>query len=215
MRVLQTVLMAVLVGLFVMGCPPKKIVRKTPPPLRPKPIAVESTETFTAKEDCEPTDSEGEDPAKTFRQRSIPESEKLAREGEAKLRSSVSKEIDPEYREQLLTEAVERFNTSLLADPYNVEATYNLAAANARIGRVQCSINLLKRLLQMRQHSSRAEDVEDKIDELLGRNRQGLDPNFNDMRGDVRFRSLIERMCQRDKDRNCVLGAVSPNSSTD
>ena len=98
------------------------------------------------------------------------------------------------------------FITALLADPYNVTSTYHLAAAYGRIGRVQCSINLLKRLLQMRDHASRKHDVADKLDLLLGRNRQALDPDFNDMRDDVRFRSLIEKMCERDKDKNCVLG---------
>jgi hypothetical protein len=58
----------------------------------------------------------------------------------------------------------------------------------------------------MRDHASRKDAVADKLDLLLGRNRHALDPDFADMRGDVRFRSLIERMCERDKDKECVLG---------
>ena len=62
----------------------------------------------------------------------------------------------------------------------------------------------------MREHPSRQDFVEDKLDRLLGRNKQSLDPDFNDMRDDVRFRTLIERMCERDRDPNCVFGGAAP-----
>ena len=94
------------------------------------------------------------------------------------------------------------FLTSLAADPYNVEATYSLAAAYAVIGRKQCSINLLTRLLQMRPHPSKHAEVEASIDRLLGR-RQPLDPDFSSMRRDNRFRTLIEKMCEGTNDPNC------------
>jgi hypothetical protein len=177
-----------------------------PPPLRPKPVDIDKPRGSIARDDCEPADTADEDPAKTFGQRSIPEAEKLAQAGVSKLKAAGTKEVDRQTREQLITESVDDFNTALLADPYNVTATYHLAAAYGRVGRVQCSINLLKRLLLMRDHASRKDAVADKLDSLLGRNRQPLDPDFNDMRGDVRFRSLIERMCERDKDKECVLG---------
>jgi hypothetical protein len=177
-----------------------------PPPLRPKPVDVDKPRNTTARDDCEPADTADEDPAKTFGQRSIPEAEKLAQSGLAKLKAGGGKDVEPQTREQLITESVDDFITALLADPYNVTATYHLAAAYGRMGRVQCSINMLKRLLLMRDHASRKDAVADKLDLLLGRNRHALDPDFADMRGDVRFRSLIERMCERDKDKECVLG---------
>ena len=63
-------------------------------------------------------------------------------------------------REQYQTDAVNDFITALAADPYNVKATYGLAAAYAKIGRKQCSINLLTRMLQMRPHPSKKAEVE-------------------------------------------------------
>ena len=62
-------------------------------------------------------------------------------------------------------------------------ATYNLAAAYARIGRKQCSLNLLTRLLQMRAHDAKRPEVEAHLDRLLGR-KQVLDPDFSEMRND-------------------------------
>jgi hypothetical protein len=192
--------------LLLFACGGAEEIQGPPPPLRPKPIDVDEPRERRAKDDCEVADPADEDPAKTFQQRSIPEAEKLAQQGVANLKAAATKEVDQQTRESLITDAVDLFITALLADPYNVTATYYLAAAYGRIGRVQCSINLLKRLLQMRDHASRKDAVAEKLDMLLGRNRQALDPDFNDMRSDVRFRSLIEKMCERDKDKDCVYG---------
>lgn len=188
------------------ACGGSEEIPPAPPPLRPKPVEVDRPHHASAKDDCEVTDPADEDPAKTFQQRSIPEAEKLAQQGIANLKAAATKEVDQATRESLISDAVDLFITALLADPYNVNATYFLAAAYGRIGRVQCSINLLKRLLQMRDHASRKDAVAEKLDMLLGRNRQALDPDFNDMRDDVRFRSLIERMCEHEKDKDCVYG---------
>ncbi|HTJ47705.1 MAG TPA: hypothetical protein VL463_36665 [Kofleriaceae bacterium] len=178
-----------------------------PPPLRPKPIEVkEKPKPVVTKTDCDPTDPNRQLPAKTFPERSIPEATKLAAEGLAKLQAAEGN-ADKPSREKLITDAVDTFITALLADPYNVNATYNLAAAYARIGRKQCSINLLERLLQMRDHESRKVDVEAKIDRLLGRKKAALDPDFNDMRADARFRTLIEKMCAGSGDPACVFGS--------
>lgn len=193
-------------ALTVTACGGAEEIAPPPPPLRPKPVEVAKARHAQAKDDCEVTDPADEDPAKAFGQRSIPEAEKLAQQGVANLKAASTKEVDPQTRESLVTDAVQLFITALLADPYNVTSTYYLAAAYGRIGRVQCSINLLKRLLQMRDHASRKEDVAEKLDMLLGRNRQALDPDFNDMRNDVRFRTMIERMCEHEKDKDCVLG---------
>ena len=113
--------------------------------------------------------------------------------------------------QQYQTDAVNDFITALAADPYNIKATYGLAAAYAKIGRKQCSINLLARLLEMRPHPSQHAEVEAKLDHLLGRNRQALDPDFNDMRRDDRFRALIQKMCEGTNDANCVYGAQREN----
>jgi hypothetical protein len=188
------------------ACGGAEDISAPPPPLRPRPVDVAKERHASAKDDCEVADPADDDPAKSFQQRSIPEAEKLAQQALANLKAAATREVDQQTRESLITDAVELFITALLADPYNVTATYFLAAAYGRIGRVQCSINLLKRLLQMRDHASRKDAVAEKLDMLLGRNRQALDPDFNDMRDDVRFRSLIEKMCERDKDKNCVYG---------
>jgi thioredoxin-like negative regulator of GroEL len=113
-------------------------------------------------------------------------------------------------RETYQSDAVNDFITALTADPYNIKATYGLAAAYAKVGRKQCSINLLTRLLQMRPHPSKKAEVERYIDQLLGR-KQALDPDFSDMRRDNRFRELIAKMCADTNDPNCVYGAQKDN----
>ncbi len=178
-----------------------------PPPLRPK---AEAAATTISKEDnrtdCDPTDHNREEPARNFDERSPDEAADLARQGVGEL-SSAQKEGDRALREDHITKAVNLFVTSLLADPYNVTATYNLAAAYARIGRVQCSLNLLERLFAMQEHHSRKEEVADSINRLLGRVGKNVDPDFNDMRADPRFRTMIANMCGNARDATgCVYG---------
>ncbi len=178
-----------------------------PPPLRPKPIIVKTAPKPSGKtpDDCTPTDPAKELPAKLFAQRSIPEAQKLAVDALAKLQAAEGN-ADKKAREGLISDAIDEFITALLADPYNVKATYNLAAADARIGRKQCAVNMLVRLLQMKPHESRKADVEAAIDRLLGRKKVALDPDFNDMRADPRFRDLIDKMCAGSSDPACVFG---------
>ena len=114
------------------------------------------------------------------------------------------------WQEVVRPQAVDDFITALRADPYNIEATYSLSAAYATIGRYQCTINLLTRLLQMRPHPAKHADVEAHIDKLLGR-KQPLDPDFAEMRKDDRFRALIQKMCEGTNDANCVYGAQREN----
>jgi hypothetical protein len=186
------------------ACHGKQEMTAPPPPLRPDPEPAPPT--VKEQKDCEPTDPQAELKPLTFDQRSIPEGMRLADEGYASLNSSRSAEIDKITREQQITDAVNSFITALAADPYNVKATYGLAAAYARINRKQCSINLLTRILQMRPHYSKHAEVEASIDHLLGR-KQVLDPDFADMRRDERFRTLISKMCEGTNDANCVYGA--------
>jgi hypothetical protein len=155
--------------------------------------------------DCAPTDPASELKPLTFDERSIPEAMKLAEQGNNELKTSRSPEVDRRAREDNITAAVDDFINALKADPYNVGATYGLAAAYAKIGRKQCSINLLTRILQMRLHPSKHAEVEQHIDHLLGR-KQLLDADFSEMRGDERFRLLIQKMCEGTNDPNCVYG---------
>ena len=202
----KTALVAVLsIAAAACGGAPHPTV--APPPLRPKPIVVKDPpKPKVTMTDCQPTDPNRQLPAKTFPERSIPEAQKLAQGALTKLQAAEGN-TDKASREKEITDAVDDFITALLADPYNVKATYNLAAAYARIGRKQCAVNMLVRLLQMKTHASRAADVEGAIDRLLGRKRISLDPDFNDMRADARFRDLIEKMCSGSNDPACVFGS--------
>lgn len=184
------------------GCKPKTPLTPPPAPLRPEP---EPKPEQPQQKDCDATDPAAELKPISFDQRSIPEGMRLADQAYAKLNSANSAEVDRLTREQYQTDAVNDFLTALAADPYNIKATYGLAAAYAKIGRKQCSINLLTRILQMRPHPSKKAEVEQVIDKLLGR-KQALDPDFSDMRRDSRFRELIAKMCEGTNDPNCVYG---------
>ena len=197
-----------LVLLFA-ACHEKQELTAPPPPLRPEPEPVVK-KTNSEQKACEPTNEKAELKPIAFDQRSIPEGTRLAEEAKAKLRLASSGEVDRRTREDYKTEAVIILKTALAADPYNVPATYALAAAYAGMGRAQCSLNLLTRLLQMRLHASKKPEVEAHLDRLLGR-KQALDPEFMEMRGDDRFRTLIAKMCQGTNDPNCVYGGQKDN----
>jgi hypothetical protein len=189
------------------GCGGAQEIPAPPPPLRPEP---EPKQELLVAKDCTPTDPSMELKPIAFDERSIPEGQRLADQAYATLASANSAEVDRLTREQYTTDAVRDFLTALAADPYNVKATYGLAAAYAKIGRRQCSINLLTRMLQMRPHASKKAQVEAFIDRLLGR-KQALDPDFAEMRRDKGFRELIAKMCEGTNDPNCVYGAQRDN----
>jgi len=188
------------------GCHPKQVLTPPPPPLRPEAAPPEKKEVVA--KDCPATDPEHESKSFTFEQRSIPEGQRLADEGIRNLKSAQSAESDRTTREAYITDAVKALITALDADPYNVSATYALAAAYASMGRSQCSLNMLQRLLQMRGHASKRSEVEAQIDRLLGRGKNSaLDPAFLDLRRDERFRTLIAKMCEGSSDpTGCVYG---------
>jgi hypothetical protein len=189
-------------ALLTGACHSQPEITPPPAPLRPEP---EPKAEVTTQKDCDATDPAAELKPIAFDQRSIPEGMRLADQAYSKLNASKSAEVDRLTREQYQTDAVNDFLTALAADPYNVKATYGLAAAYATLGRKQCSINLLTRILQMRTHPSKKPEVESAIDKLLGR-RQPLDPDFADMRRDSRFRELIAKMCEGTNDASCVYG---------
>jgi hypothetical protein len=199
-------------GLALLGaaCHSTETLTPPPPPLRPEPEVAKTKATAATQKDCDPVDPGREPKPLSFDERSIPEGNRLAEQGRSKLRTAQSAEVTRATREDMITQAVDDFITALRADPYNVEATYSLSAAYATIGRYQCTINLLTRLLQMRPHPAKHADVEAHIDKLLGR-KQPLDPDFSEMRKDDRFRALIQKMCEGTNDANCVYGAQREN----
>jgi len=208
--VLRLVVSTLLGASLAAGCHGKPEVTAPPPPLRPEAEATPPKAQSTTQKDCEPVDPERETKPLSFDERSIPEGKRLAEQGRSKLRQARSAEVTRTTREDMITQAVDDFITSLRADPYNVEATYSLAAAYATIARHQCTINLLTRLLQLRPHPSKHAEVEQHLDKLLGR-KQALDPDFAEMRKDERFRALIQKMCEGTNDPNCVYGAQRDN----
>ena len=161
---------------------------------RPKPKPTSSKQDDSRRTDCEPRDPTKELPPVPFDERSIDEAENLATQGVGFLRRAETRGIEKKERETLLTESVHRFITALLADPYNVSATYHRAAASARINRPPCSVNLLSRLVPLRKHASQRAKVDERIDRLLGRGDYSgqLDPDFFDLRDDPRFRELVK-----------------------
>ena len=198
---------ALLLTSALAGCGDKQEATAPPAALRPEPAPKNDT---SAAKDCEPTEPSSELKPIGFDERSIPEGQRLADQAYSTLASANSAEVDRLTREQYQTDAVRDFLTALAADPYNVKATYGLAAAYAKVGRKQCSINFLTRMLQMRPHPSKKAEVEAFIDRLLGR-KQPLDPDFSDMRRDKGFRELIAKMCEGTNDANCVYGAQRDN----
>ena len=209
MRALRAVVGIGLAAALFAGCGGKQPITAPPPPLRPEAEPAPPKPKTVVQKDCEPTNPDHELKPLGFDERSIPEGNRLAEQGKSKLNTAGSAEVTKLTREDMITQAVDDFITALRADPYNVEATYSLAAAYATIGRAQCTINLLTRLLQMRPHASKHGEVEQHIDKLLGR-KQPLDPDFAEMRKDDRFRALIQKMCEGTNDANCVYGAQRP-----
>jgi predicted small lipoprotein YifL len=195
----QTILslLAAVLGAALMSlgaCGPKGPVPEAPAPRRPKEIPGKQ-DTAGIPDDCQPLDPSKQSPPVAYRERSVIEAKNLADEGFTKLQRSADAKVPQPEREQLLDQAVDQFITALLADPYNVHATYNLAAAYARIGRGQCAVNLLERLAALHRLPSLHDEVEVKLDRLLGRGRyrNDLDPDFYELRDEEKFREVIKK----------------------
>lgn len=187
------------VGLMASGCSSSAQMAPVPPPRRPPENKTEAVAKSKLPEDCEPTDIRSLPASLSYRERSIVEAKNLADQGFELLKRSESPKLPRPEREENLNEAVERFLTALKADPYNVHATYNLAAAYARIDRAQCSVNLLDRMAALHKLPSQHEEVEDKLDRLLGRNRyrNAMDPDFRTLRELDSFRAVVRKFHQQ------------------
>ena len=192
--------------LALVACHEKVELTAPPPPLRPEPEKEVSQTKGVQRKDCDATDPDHELKAIPFDERSIPEGQRLTDDAKSKLATARTPDVPRSTFEQNVSDAVDELITALRADPYNVQATYALAETYAKIGRTQCSLNMLTRILQMRSHPSKHAEVESTIDRLLGR-KQALDPDFFDMRRDERFRALIMKMCEGSNDPNCVYGS--------
>ncbi|WP_428268267.1 hypothetical protein [Haliangium sp.] len=186
--------LALVLAALVAGCGGKSPVPEAPEPRRPPEVAGNDDQK-KVPDDCAPITDEGQEPPVSYKERSVVEAKNLAEEGFAMLRQAENPKLPVPEREKMVVEAVDRFITALLADPYNVHATYNLAAAYARIGREQCSVNMLDRLTGLHRLASLHDEVEDKLDRLLGRGRyrNDLDPDFQELRDDERFREVIKK----------------------
>lgn len=191
-------LLAIAVGALIAlpACGGTPEIKPPPSPKRPKEIKVDrGTEDIPS--DCESIDPKSLPPSVAYVERSIDESQNLANQGFTKLTRAEKADTGRIEREDLITDSVELFITALRADPYNVHATYNLAAAYARIDRTQCAINMLERLVDLRRLRSQKDLVEAKLDRLFGRGkyRRQLDPDFRKMRDMEIFRDLVRKFC--------------------
>lgn len=185
---------ASLILFALVGCQKKGPIPAAPKPIRPKPVPIEVS--APAPVDCKPTVIAESPPAVPYKQRVIVESKNLSTKGDSLLSGAIKGGVKSAEQEQMFREGVEDLITALKADPYNVDATYDLARAYAFIHRSQCSINLLERLALLRKLDSHTADVEKKIDRLLGRGRYRgrLDSAFDDMRAAGPFRAVVEKL---------------------
>jgi hypothetical protein len=179
---------------FGIGCGGGGPVPVAPKPFRPpaKPIIKPKP----VQTDCPVTVIEALDPAVPYEKRVIVESNNLSSQAIKQLGDANKEGMPAPDRESLFLEAVEGLKTALVSDPYNVAATYYLASAYASIERPQCAVNLLERLALLRKLGSHTAGVEARVDRLLGRdNYKGkLDPAFDHMRADERFRTVVEKL---------------------
>ncbi len=89
------------------------------------------------------------DPAKARPQPAM--ANQLVGEGETALVSS-EKAKDPNSQAELIRVSIDKFRNALIKDPYNHEATLQLAIAYDRVLRKGCALAMLKRLATLEMH---------------------------------------------------------------
>ena len=192
----KTLVLAFVMGAAACGGPSYQAAKD---PARPKaqPVKMEIAEAVEEPTDCAAIEPDKGPPPKVYGDRVIELGDNLAKQGLDLLLQSEERSRGVADNQAKLTQAVDKFHEALAADPYNVKATYNLAAAYARIGRKQCALNLLARLVEMAAFPSQKEAIADQGDRLLGRGKkwQGRpDPDFEDMRTDQRFLDIAKHL---------------------
>jgi hypothetical protein len=168
-------------------------------PWRPKPKKVKPSiaEAVAEPPDCAKQEPDKGPDFKPYRDRVIDLGQNLADQGLKLLHESEEKARPVNDRNNKLQSAVDKFLEALAADPYNIRATYNLAAAYARIGRRQCSLNLLARMAEMHSFPSQKDALTEVTDRLFGRGKkwQGRpDPDFEDLRSDQAFLNIVKEL---------------------
>ena len=113
--------------------------KKKRPPEAPEAEVVEKY-----VEDCV-VDFRG-DPSRVSRQTAV--SNQLVGEGETAMQSS-DKAKDPSSQAELIKVSISKFSNALQKDPYNHDATLDLALAYDKVNRKGCALALLKRLSQL------------------------------------------------------------------
>jgi hypothetical protein len=181
------------VALLAIGCGAGGPV---PPAAKPRRPPQKPVEPVASSADCPKVVPEQLPASVPYEQRSRSEAANVAAAAGKLLADGLKPGQPPAEMERLVTDAVAQFIVALKADPYNVSAHYSLAGAYARIGRKQCSVNLLERLALLRKLPSFTPEIEGKVDKLLGRNafRGAVDHDFDAIRADDAFREVVKQL---------------------
>lgn len=163
--VLSTVSVATLGGCQALyGGKPEKLRNPEKKKRPPEPPEAEIVVKYV--EDCA-ADFRG-DPTKVRPQ--TPMANQLVGEGEVALQSS-DKAKDPASQAELIRVSIDKFRNALIKDPYNAEATLQLALAYDRVLRKGCAIAMLKRLASMElnpRFASPAKRAADRVTDNAG-----------------------------------------------
>ena len=145
-------------------------------------------------QDCEPVSPDQGPPPKLPPRKDIDEAQKIASGGLRKLLDAENAGRPGGEVATLIEQAVQDFLRALSLDPLNVRATYNLSAAYARIGRNQCAVNLVARLVAMNRNGLRRAEVTDAFQRIYGSGGKWKgqpDPDFQNLRSDKRLTDLV------------------------
>ncbi len=94
-----------------------------------------------------------------------PMSRQLEQAGEVALQAS-EKEKNDQKKVDLIREAIDKYRNSLIKDPYNIEATLQLAVAYDKVLRKGCAIAMLKRLAALSNNPKFAGEANRNIDTI-------------------------------------------------